>query len=178
MLEVRKVRVMVGGAGTGMMARVPENGEPMTPRSSEGAPVLPAKASPVGSDDVASLPRQTLSGMCPGNLIRPLYGTICTDEPRNCSTGLAGPGSTLPKLIGVETVRARGSPTVVNNGIVRSIPIATACTPNEVRVVQLLCPRCVHEVSSKLSANIVSSSIEVLFALMDTATALAEALVQ
>jgi hypothetical protein len=44
-------------------------------------------------------------------------------------------------LIGVETVRASGNPTVCKIGIISSNPIATACSPKEVRVVQLRRPR-------------------------------------
>ncbi|MGZ4815928.1 MAG: hypothetical protein ACXVZV_10995 [Terriglobales bacterium] len=54
--------------------------------------------------------------------------------PRGWDTG---PGSALPALIGVETVRADGSPTVLSNGTSSSTPIATACSPKEVIVVQL-----------------------------------------
>src|ERR1700690_1619157 len=52
-----------------------------------------------------------------------------------------------------------GSPTVVSSGISSSNPTTTACTPNEVKVVQLRRVRWAHEVSSKLSAKIFSANI-------------------
>src|SRR5438477_2265727 len=71
-------------------------------------------------------------------------------------------------LTGVETVRANGRPTVFSNGTISSSPITTACNPNEVNVVQLLRVRWAHDVSSMLSANMVSSKRENLLAAMDT----------
>ncbi|HTW31616.1 MAG TPA: hypothetical protein VMD76_08065, partial [Candidatus Sulfotelmatobacter sp.] len=81
-------------------------------------------------------------------------------------------------LIGVETVRANGKPTVVNSGTTSNTPTATACNPKEVSVSQLRRERFAHEFSSKLSANIASSnaacftmvsSSTYLLAAMDTA---------
>src|SRR5258705_65291 len=87
-------------------------------------------------------------------------GTICTPLLR-APPGVrgAGPGSLLPKLIGVDTVRADGSPTVVNIGISSSNPMITACSPNDVSVIQLRRPLSAQQVSNKLSANMVSSSV-------------------
>src|SRR4029077_8561399 len=89
-----------------------------------------------------------------------LYGTICTPLLR-APPGVrgAGPGSLLPKLMGVDTVRPDGNPTVVNSGISSSNPMITACSPNDVSVMQLRRPRSAQEVSNKLSANMVSSSV-------------------
>jgi len=67
-------------------------------------------------------------------------------------------GARRPKDMGVETVRDVGSPTVFNTGSNSNSPMITACNPNEVIVVQLRRVRWAHEVSSKLSANIVSSA--------------------
>src|SRR5215470_535115 len=60
--------------------------------------------------------------------------------------------------MGVETVRARGTPTVVNNGMVSNTPIASACSPNDVAVIQPRRERWAHEISNKLSANMASSA--------------------
>src|SRR5215469_16207912 len=86
----------------------------------------------------------------------------------------AGPGSWRARIRGVETVRARGTPTVVNSGMVSKTPITIASSPNDVAVDQLRWERCAHEVSSKLSANMASSS-QVLGAGMDTANGAARA---
>jgi hypothetical protein len=88
-----------------------------------------------------------------------MSGTIVTPRVRPpCGCG-AGPGSLLPKLIGVDTDRPEGSPTVVNSGISNSSPTITACSPNDVSVIQLRRPRSAQEVSNKLSANMMSSSV-------------------
>jgi hypothetical protein len=62
-----------------------------------------------------------------------------------------------PRVIGVDTVRAGGKPTVSNAGNKSKSPMATASIPNEVKVVQLRRVRWAHEVSNKLSSNIASS---------------------
>src|SRR5215831_9607994 len=93
--------------------------------------------------------------MCPG------YGMICM--PRGSvlrRIGGVAPRSLCPKLTGVETLRAGGKPTVVSSGTSSMSPTITACSPKEVRVVQLRRPRSPHEVSSKLSANMASSSVK------------------
>jgi hypothetical protein len=89
-----------------------------------------------------------------------MTGTIVTPRLRPpCGCG-AGPGSLLPNVIGVETVvRPEGNPTVVSSGISNSSPTIIACSPNDVSVIQLRRPRSAQEVSSKLSANMVSSSV-------------------
>jgi hypothetical protein len=89
-----------------------------------------------------------------------LYGIICTPLLR-ATPGVrgAGPGSLLPKLIGVDTVCPDGNPTVVNIGISSSNPMITACSPKDVSVIQLRRPRSAQEVSNKLSANMVPSSV-------------------
>src|SRR5215470_15792035 len=84
-----------------------------------------------------------------------------------CGRG-AGPGSLLPRVIGVDTVRPVGDPIVDNNGISNSNPRIAACNPNEVSVVQLRRPRSAHDTSSRLSANMASSSRKSLSAAMDT----------
>jgi hypothetical protein len=61
--------------------------------------------------------------------------------------------------MGVDTVRPSGSPTVVSSGISSSSPMITACSPNDVSVIQLRRPRSAQEISSKLSANMASSSV-------------------
>jgi hypothetical protein len=57
-------------------------------------------------------------------------------------------------------VRDFGNPTVVSTGIINSSPTITACNPNDVSVVQLRRLRWAHEVSSRLSANMMSSSVK------------------
>jgi hypothetical protein len=89
----------------------------------------------------------TLSGFVGMTLARPVRGAG------------AGRIATSPRLIGVETVRAAGSPTVFSTGKRSSSPIITACSPNEVIVVQLRRVRCAQEVSSMLSANMLSVTI-------------------
>src|SRR3954469_4110542 len=95
-------------------------------------------------------------------MIGPRYGTICIPRRPPCTWG-AGPGSLLPTLIGVDTVRVDGSPTVVNSGTSRSSPTISISSPNEVSVVQRRRSRSAHEVSSKLSANMASSSINPVY---------------
>jgi hypothetical protein len=73
----------------------------------------------------------------------------------------AGPGSRRPAVIGVETVRADGNPTVFHSGSKSNNPITTTCNPNEVSVIPLRRARWAHEVSSRLSANMVSSHGEI-----------------
>jgi hypothetical protein len=100
--------------------------------------------------------------MYPGAMMRPAYGIIRIPRlPEVCTRG-EGPGSLLPKVIGVETVvRPDGSPTVVSSGISSSSPMITACSPNDVSVIQLRRPRSAQEVSRKLSANMASLQREV-----------------
>ena len=86
-----------------------------------------------------------------------------------CTRG-AGPGLERPMTTGVDTVLAIGMPTPPSNEIRSNDPMATACSPNEVKVVQLRREYWAQEVSSKLSANIVSSGSS-LFAAMDTTRA-------
>src|ERR1035438_1593642 len=70
--------------------------------------------------------------------------------------GLTGGGA--PHDSGVGRTRPDGSPAVLSSGNRSSRAMISACSPNEVNVVQLRRVRCAHEVSSMLSANIVSSS--------------------
>ncbi len=99
-----------------------------------------------------------------------LLGLARTDPRRG--VGASGSGALCPRLMGVETVRTEGRPTVFHSGKRRSTPITSASSPNELRVVQLRRVRWANEVSSRLSANIVSSDMASssvkLFAGMDT----------
>src|SRR5579863_2711230 len=73
----------------------------------------------------------------------------------------AGSGLEGPALMGVEMVLlSEGSPTVCHKGNSSSNPMTTACSPNEVNVVQLRRVRWAHEVSSMLSANMMSSCLK------------------
>src|SRR5579864_3386788 len=159
MLEVRNILVTAFGA-TGITGCVPLNGmgrpgPSLTygPMGRLGSPIGPATC-------VVSFPFEIPCGIRVGSIMRPMDGTIATPRVRPpCGCG-AGPGSLLPKVIGVETVvRPEGSPTVVNSGISNSSPTITACSPNDVSVIQLRRPRSAQEVSSKLSANMMSSSV-------------------
>jgi hypothetical protein len=85
--------------------------------------------------------------------------SLCTAEEPVVRGEGAGSAETRPKLIGVETVRADGRPTVFSTGSNSSRQITTACTPNEVKVVQLRRARWAQEVSSMLSVKMVSSNI-------------------
>jgi hypothetical protein len=76
-------------------------------------------------------------------------------------------GGGAPHEMGGCRTRLSGSPTVVMSEIVSKPPSTAACNANEVRVVQLLCVRWAHDVSNMLSANMVSSSVNLLAA-MDT----------
>src|SRR5436305_7350935 len=85
-----------------------------------------------------------------------------------CSRGIfRRGGGGAPQEMGGCRTRLSGSPTVVMSEIVSKPPSTAACNANEVRVVQLLCVRWAHEVSIMLSANMVSSSVNLLAA-MDT----------
>src|SRR6202020_2849974 len=71
-----------------------------------------------------------------------------------CGLPPSGIGAGRPTLIGVETTRAVGRTTVCKSEKRSSAPIAAACTPKDVNVVQHRRDRCAQETSSKLSANI------------------------
>src|SRR5262252_6862172 len=85
--------------------------------------------------------------------------------PPLCGRG-AGPGSLLPRLMGVDTVRLLGNPTVLNTGISNSNPRIPACNPNEVSVVQLRPPLSAHDTSTTLSANVPPSCVNLCLLLL------------
>src|SRR6476646_7179098 len=76
-------------------------------------------------------------------------------------------GGGAPQERGGCRTRLCGSPTVFISENVNKAPSTAACNANEVRVVQLLCARWAHDVSSMLSANRASSGVNLLAA-MDT----------
>src|ERR1700757_4793990 len=158
MLEVRKT-FTTGFGATGITGCVPPIGMGRPgPEPTYGPIPMPGSVGPANCS--LSLPVGIPTGSCPGCMIRPLYGTICTPPLRTPPCIGAGPGSLVPKLIGVETVvRPDGNPTVVNSGISSSNPMITPCSPNDVSVIQLRRPRSAQEVSNKLSANMASSSV-------------------
>jgi hypothetical protein len=98
-----------------------------------------------------------VSGIFPGATNRGASELlVATEDPPVRGVG-AGSGAGRPALIGVETVLAAdGSPAVFNSGKSSSKAMTSACSPNEVSVVQLRLARCAHEVSNILSANIAS----------------------
>jgi hypothetical protein len=63
-------------------------------------------------------------------------------------------------MTGVETIRAAGTITVFHSGRISRLPITTACSPNELKVVQLRRMRWAEETSSRLSANIAPSFLK------------------
>src|ERR1700680_918242 len=83
---------------------------------------------------------------------------VCVAEAAAVRGLGAGSATTRPPLMGVDTVRADGSPTVFHSGNRSSSPIITASNANEVNVVQLHRVRCAHEISSMQSANMVCSN--------------------
>ena len=99
-------------------------------------------------------------GTCPGATSLGLARLLWAAEGE-AARGVAASGCTArrPRLIGVETTRADGRPTVFNTGNKSSRPMITACSPNDVSVVQLRRMRWTQEVSSMLSANILSSNM-------------------
>jgi hypothetical protein len=60
-------------------------------------------------------------------------------------------------MTGVVSGFKNGNATGRSNGINNKIPVITACNPKELSVVQLRRERCAHELSKRLSANMVSS---------------------
>jgi len=71
-------------------------------------------------------------------------------------------------MTGVVSGFKKGNATGRSNGINNKIPVITACNPKELSVVQLRRERCAHELSKRLSANMVSSA-KICVAVMDTA---------
>jgi hypothetical protein len=126
-------------------------------------PIGPQKAlhgSPVVCVVSSSAVVAMVVGIRPGATNLTLSEFVCmtlADPVRGAGAGRTA--MSLP-LIGVDIVRAAGSPTVLSRGKRSSIPIITACSPNEVIVVQLRRVRCAQEVSSMLSANMLSVNIE------------------
>ncbi len=162
MLDVRNARETVGGGAgnTGLLppGKIPSGGSPPDPAKSPGS-VRPGPGPLLGCGEGSSPPIRMTVGICPG----------CTNRTgRTLDCGAEGPPprgagavstATRPKLIGVETVRAAGSPMVFHSGNNSRQPIIAACSPNDVKVVQLRRARWAQDVSSMLSANIVSSSV-------------------
>jgi hypothetical protein len=97
-------------------------------------------------------------GMRDGCIKRPGRMSVGTTEELLVPCRGAGSDETRPRLIGVETVRAAGRPTVFSTGSRSSRLMTSACSPKEVNVVQLRRARWDQEVSSMLSAKIVSSN--------------------
>src|ERR1051326_5925657 len=99
--------------------------------------------------------------MCPGckNLgASMLVGCGDAVPPCDC-TGAVLIGIFRIMTTGVDTVCADGNPTVFHSGITSSTPMASASSPNEVRVVQLRRERWAQEASSRLSQKILSPRI-------------------
>src|ERR1700686_4125426 len=173
MLEVRNVRTLgAGGSGnTGLVPPRIARGSPSGVPEGSPVPSMPMPDPPGGCDVGSSTPILMTGGTRDGCIRRP--GSILVWTAEVPAFRGAGSGATCPTLIGVETVRTDGSPTVLHSGSKSSKAITSACSPNDVSVVQLLRVRWHQEVSSMLSANIVSSSAK-SFAGMDTANAAAD----
>ena len=122
-------------------------------------PVGPPAVAPTGSsatigNDRRQHSRRHARSLGRQDLLGAAEGTLARGGGRQWSAPHA-----VPRLIGVETVRADGKPTVFSTGNKSSRPMITACSPNDVSVVQLRRMRWAQEVSSMLSANIVSSNM-------------------
>jgi hypothetical protein len=154
-------RVIVGG-GVGRIGLLPvkDGASPSRP-GADPVPGMPISASdpPGGCGAGSSAVMDMILGTRPGDTNIGLTKLFCTAGAPVRGMGASGSGARRPRLIGVDTVRADGSPTVFSTGSKSSRQIASICTPNEVNVVQLRRARCAHEDSSMLSAKIVSSNI-------------------
>src|SRR5450432_1662 len=97
-------------------------------------------------------------GTCPGctNLGMSRFDVCGDADPLWGCVGAVLTGAFGTRLTGVDSVWADGNPTVFHSGITSSTPIASASSPNEVRVVQLRRERWAHDDSSRLSPNILS----------------------
>src|ERR1700691_4632851 len=106
-----------------------------------------------GCNDGSSAAMEMIRGTCPGatilgtTVLRATVGAVVRGE------AASGIRERRPRVIGVETVRADGRPTVLNTGSRSRSPRASTCNPNEVSVVQLRRVRWAQEVSSMLSAK-------------------------
>jgi hypothetical protein len=163
MLDVRNARETVGGGvgSTGLLppGRIPRGGPSPGPAKSPG-PSRPGPDPLVGCGEGSPPPIWMMRGMRVGciNLAgRVLDRGAGAPPPRGAG---AVSTATRPKLMGVETVRAAGSPMVFHSGNNSKQPTINACRPNDVNVVQLRRARWAQDVSSMLSANIVSSSVK------------------
>ncbi len=134
-------------------------GRPGPPVGRTPSPSIPAPPSPIGCGDDLSSPILITVGTRDGCINRPGATVVCVAETPPARIVGAGSAVTLPRLMGVDTVRAAGNPTVFHSGNSSNNPRITACSPNEVNVVKLRRVRWPHEVSSMLSANIPCSNI-------------------
>ena len=149
----------------GITVRVPPGRKPRfgpvpEPVNNPGSPT-PVPPPPGGGADKLSSPILMTVGMCPGckNLAGSMF--VCGAEGPALRTTGAVSTTTRPRLMGVETVRAAGSPMVFHSGNNSKQPIISACSPNDVSVVQLRRVRWAQEVSTILSANMLSSRREI-----------------
>src|SRR5438270_5535860 len=150
--DVRNVRTLsVGGVGiTTLVPPIKGNAGPSFDPTA--IPSIPSRGS-LNGDDEESGPLLMIGGTRDGCIIAPgrRFEIICAAlwVRESCR------GSALrrPRITGVETVLAKGKPTVFHKGNNSRHPITSTCTPNDVKVVQLRRARCAHEVSSMLSAR-------------------------
>src|SRR6266404_378469 len=85
---------------------------------------------------------------------------LCTTVVgRSCWAIGGGPGGTVIE-IGVAKGLMKGNATGRINGSKSNNPTTNTCSPNEVSVIQLRRERWAYEVSSMLSANMVSSLVK------------------
>jgi hypothetical protein len=149
----------VGNTGLLPPGRTPTGSPFPEPAKRTGSP-RPVPGPLVGCGDGSSPPIRMTGGMREGCIN--LTGGVL--DRGACAPPLRGAGAVStairPKLMGVETVRAAGRPMVFHSGNNSRPPMITACSPNDVNVVQLRRARWAQDVSSILSANIVSSSVK------------------
>jgi hypothetical protein len=149
----------VGKSGLVPPGRIPSRGPSPEPANSAGSS-KPGPGPLVGCGDGSSPPIRMTGGMREGCIN--LTGGVLdrgTGAPPLRRAGAVST-ATRPRLMGVETVRAAGSPIVFHSGNNSKQPMINACSPNDVSVVQLRRARWAQDVSSMLSANIVSSSVK------------------
>src|SRR5271169_2160413 len=134
---------------------------PLSPPAGNPVP-MPVPVPPGACGEDSSVPIRMTVGMCDGCSNLPFEKLLSvTAVLRIPDASGAGSSASRPRLTGVETTLAFGRPTVFHSGSSSKLPITSACNPNEVTVVQLRRVFWAQEVSSMLSANIMSSSVKI-----------------
>src|SRR5580658_2872659 len=149
-MDAVRIACTDGGGVVGMTGLGPLNNDGERPSGPPGAnpfPVMPMPTSdpPEGCSAASSAAMDMIAGTRPGATNIGLTELFSTATAPVRGAGASGSGARRPRLIGVDTVRAAGTPTVFSTGSRSSRLTTTACTPNEVKVVQLRRPRCAQE---------------------------------